>query len=274
MPRRIAYMPLETYPEAPTDAAIRAAAGFAAALGFGLHVATFAVDIPRAVSPLGGVFLDADGLARAAEVRSDAECERLRALLGEGGAATVTKRLALLGGAPSAAAAEARYFDLALQPWPAATSAGAELAQALVFGAGRPTLLAPQETTPAPLTHVAVAWDESAVAARALGDALALLAPGGRISVLTVGGEKALSGPDLAERLAAVLAQRGWDARPVSLTLSGRSIAAALQDGARAEGAQLLAMGGFGHSRLRDFILGGATRGVLSDLRLPVLLSH
>jgi nucleotide-binding universal stress UspA family protein len=48
----------------------------------------------------------------------------------------------------------------------------------------------------------------------------------------------------------------------------------ALQEGALAEGAQLLAMGGFGHSRLRDFVLGGATLGVLSDLRLPALLSH
>lgn len=63
--------------------------------------------------------------------------------------------------------------------------------------------------------------------------------------------------------------------------LDGRSIAAALQDTALAEGAQLLAMGGFGHSRIRDFILGGATKilggatkGVLTDLRMPVLLAH
>ena len=42
----------------------------------------------------------------------------------------------------------------------------------------------------------------------------------------------------------------------------------------RESGAQLLVMGGYGHSRIRDFVLGGATRGVLSDLRLPVLLSH
>ena len=41
-----------------------------------------------------------------------------------------------------------------------------------------------------------------------------------------------------------------------------------------AEGAQLLAMGGFGHSRMRDFVLGGATKGVLNNLKLPTLLSH
>jgi nucleotide-binding universal stress UspA family protein len=47
-----------------------------------------------------------------------------------------------------------------------------------------------------------------------------------------------------------------------------------LQDAAVKAGAQILVMGGFGHTRLRDFILGGATQGVFRDLRLPVLLSH
>jgi nucleotide-binding universal stress UspA family protein len=112
------------------------------------------------------------------------------------------------------------------------------------------------------------------VAARALADALRLLPDGGRVTVLTVRDEKALRSPGIAEDLAAALARRGHEARAVDLTLQGRTVAAALQDAARAEGAQLLAMGGFGHSRLREFILGGATRGVLSDVRLPVLLSH
>ncbi len=78
----------------------------------------------------------------------------------------------------------------------------------------------------------------------------------------------------LAQALAASLDLRGYDAKAVDLTLDGRSIATALQDAAIAQGAQLLAMGGFGHSRMRDFILGGATKGVLGDLRLAVLLSH
>ncbi len=65
-----------------------------------------------------------------------------------------------------------------------------------------------------------------------------------------------------------------YRANAVDLTLDGKSIATALQEAALAEGLQLLAMGGFGHSRLHDFILGGATKGVLADLRLPVLLSH
>jgi len=54
----------------------------------------------------------------------------------------------------------------------------------------------------------------------------------------------------------------------------GRPIAETLQEHAQEIGAGLLVMGGFGHSRMRDFVLGGATGGILKDLRLPVLLSH
>ena len=54
----------------------------------------------------------------------------------------------------------------------------------------------------------------------------------------------------------------------------GRPIAETLQEHAQEIGADLLVMGGFGHSRMRDFVLGGATGGILKDLRLTVLLSH
>jgi nucleotide-binding universal stress UspA family protein len=143
-----------------------------------------------------------------------------------------------------------------------------------VFGAGVPVILVPPSTAASSIDHIAVAWDGSRVAARALCDALPLLAAGGRVSVVTVQGEKSLSGSSMAQTLTASLERRGYTANTVNITLEGRTIAKALQDAALSEGAQLLAMGGFGHSRLRDFILGGATKGVLSDLRMAVLLSH
>jgi nucleotide-binding universal stress UspA family protein len=86
--------------------------------------------------------------------------------------------------------------------------------------------------------------------------------------------EKPLGDGDLAEDLAVALKGRGYNATALRITLGGRKIAEALQDTARKEGAGLLAMGGFGHSRFRDFVLGGATLGVLSQLSVPVLLSH
>ena len=109
---------------------------------------------------------------------------------------------------------------------------------------------------------------------RRTGAVLPLLSADGRISVLTVQDEKSHSGSSLAQTLAASLALREYSAGTVDINLDSRTIAEALQCAALAEGAQLLVMGGFGHSRLHDFILGGATMGVFSDLQLAVLLSH
>ncbi len=278
MRTRTAYLPVSPDPETAPDAAIVAATGFAAELGCDVHVTTFAVSIPQLGSPLGGFLLDVPGLIRAAEERSRTDCLRLHGLVREAAGARsrvdVSTRTVVLGAALDAAAAEARCHDLAVVPWSRETLLSQDLAQAVVFGSGRPTILVPPSAYSAPLTHVAIAWDGSSVAARALWDALALLPENGRVTVLTIRDEKPLSGPDLASSLASLLEKRGYNAAPVDVMLGKRTIAEALQEAALEAGAQILAMGGFGHSRLRDFILGGATKGVLNDLRLPVLLSH
>lgn len=278
MPRLSAYMPLNTYPETASDPAILASIAFAAALGCDLQISTFAVDIPPVASPVGGFLIDTDGLSRVVEARSMAECERLRALVeridGPTHTVEVKNQKLVMGAAFDAVAAEARYHDLAVLPWADATLSAQDLAHALVFGTGLPVILVPPATPPTAVDHIAIAWDASRVAARALHDALRFLPPGGRVSVLTVQDEKSLNGTNLAQTLATSLGRRGYSAKAVDISLEGRSIGAALQDKARAEGAQLLAMGGFGHSRLRDFFLGGATKDVLGDLRLPTLLAH
>ncbi len=82
--------------------------------------------------------------------------------------------------------------------------------------------------------------------------------------MLTIQDEKPLGAPDPAGTLAASLERRGLRATALTIAIGGRTIAEALQETALAEGAQMLAMGGFGHSRFRDFILGGATKGMLA----------
>lgn len=278
MPARLAFMPLGTYPEAIADGAILAAAGFAATLGFELHVRAYSVDIPQVYSPMGGFLLDVPGLFLAAEEKSKAECLRLKDLLER----STEKRAGLqfssrqvpVGAVLDLATAEARYYDLSVLPWSDGTLLAQDMAEAVVFGSGRPAILVPPSAHPANVDHIAIAWDASRVAARALGDALSLLPEGGRVSVLTVQDEKPLSGTEVAGSLASSLERRGFTANPCRITIGGKTIAEALQEAALAEGAQLLAMGGFGHSRMRDFVLGGATKGVLADLRLPTLLSH
>jgi nucleotide-binding universal stress UspA family protein len=276
MPDRIAYLPLDSYPEAAADDAIRAAVAYAKALDCRLHVTAFAVKIPPVAAPLGGFLINVEAMARAAETTSRATCERLHALISDcaGPAARYTVREVDLGGAHDAATLEARRFDFAVVPWSADSVATRDLAQALAFGAGHPVFLVPAGAAVRPLDNAAIAWDESRAAARALADVLPFLTKDARVTVLTVGDEKALKSRSMAGTLAESLQQRGLAARAVEVSLQGRPIAEALQAAALAEGAALLVMGAFGHSRLRDFVLGGATLGVLSDLRLPVLMSH
>lgn len=276
---RFAYMPLTSYPEAVDDEAIKTAVGFAASLECALKVTAFSVDIPRMSSGLGDFLINVPGLVQGVEERSKAETLRLQDLVRQVAKSELEVRCASrqvpMGSVSERAVAEARYYDLTLLPWSADTGGVQDLAQAIVFGSGRPTVLIPQSThAVASLKHIAIAWDASRVAARALGDALPLLAEGGRISVLTVQDEKPLGGPDVAAELAKSLETRGFVAVPVDIQLGKMSISEVLQETALSHGAQLLAMGGYGHSRLRDFVLGGATKGVLSRLQLPVLLSH
>ena len=86
--------------------------------------------------------------------------------------------------------------------------------------------------------------------------------------------EKALPDDNPAKRLAECLARRGITATVSQVQGRGRPVAETLQAHASEIGAGLIIMGGFAHSRMRDFVLGGTTAGILKDLRLPVLLSH
>jgi nucleotide-binding universal stress UspA family protein len=266
MTKPIAFMPLSTYPEAISDAAISAAIRVATGFGFDVKVGAFAADMPQVYTPIGDIAFDMSALMDGAQKVSAGESARLSALVAVAGAA-IFEYHPHLGPMYAAAPAMARMYDLAVLPWQKGALSAQDMAEAVIFAGGRPVILVPQETAPAPLTHLAVAWNDSAVAARAMNDGLNLLAKGGKVSVLTVGTEP-------AEALAAALAARGYSASAKAVDSGNQGISTALQDAAAAQGAGLLAMGGFGHSRLRDFVLGGATKGVFGHLTMPVLLSH
>lgn len=149
------------------------------------------------------------------------------------------------------------------------------IAENLLFEIGRPMLVAPSGFTGVfACGRIAVAWDNSRVAARALGDALALMPGIEEVVLLTIGGEKAIRSSLDDDDIARMLRRRNVSARVARQELNGKSIGTAIKDGVCEVGADLLVMGGYGHSRLRDFILGGATLSVLGDPRMPVLLSH
>ncbi|HEV7254254.1 MAG TPA: universal stress protein [Mesorhizobium sp.] len=271
------FLPLVTYPQANADAVVAQAVALASALDADLQATAFAADFPTVASPLGRVLLNVPEMIREAEAKSRARCAALLRLVEESGAAAGVSISTSILSAPvgdlDRVAAEARLFDLTAVGWERDNQTTAMTAEALVFGSGRPVVLLPQAPDPGGVEAVAIAWDGSGVAARAAFDAMPFLARAKRVAVLTVTDEKPME-RDVGPRFAEALKRRGLPAEALAVPAQDGPVSDTLQEEALRWGAKLLVMGGYGHSRLRDFVLGGATKGILSDLRLPVLLSH
>jgi nucleotide-binding universal stress UspA family protein len=145
----------------------------------------------------------------------------------------------------------------------------------ILVGCGRPLLIAPDSPMDTIGSVVAIAWKESAEAARAAGSAAPFLNAADRIVVLAVQErEDDKSERHAAERLARVLREEGATAEAHAVTLGNQSVTEALLKGARDKGADLLVMGAYSHSRMRELVFGGVTRNVLKGCDLPVLMVH
>ena len=120
-----------------------------------------------------------------------------------------------------------------------------------------------------------IGWDGSQVAARAINDAIPLIEGADMLVVMTVdhGGTDVDDGADPAD-VVSHLAQHGLQATALRQGLQEGTIADALLDHATTTQADLLVMGGYGHSRLHEVVVGGTTRAVLRGMTLPVLMSH
>lgn len=143
---------------------------------------------------------------------------------------------------------------------------------AALFGAGRPLLLAPPVAQQAIGATVAIAWDGGMQAARAVAAALPLLARASAVTIMTVDADH---GPywNRPERLEKYLAYHGIGARVLRLEAAA-DIGESLQAKAADIGADLLVMGGYGHGRLREWVLGGATRHVVAHPAMAVLIAN
>lgn len=248
-------------------------------LGADLHALVVNVDIPPVSNALSNLLLDLPAKIREAEEQSRAKGRHLldcvdRQASAAGVPLSTEQVSASLAFLYEKAAINARYFDFNLVGWEKGNPTSRAVAEAVIFGAGRPTILLPELHDVGGLDHIAVAWDGSRVSARAVADAQPLLAKCEKVSVITVIGEKPLDELDAGEHLAEGLRERGLQAGAIRVEAGEAPVGVTLQEQAIQLGAGLLVMGGYGHSRVRDFILGGATEAVLDDLRLPALLSH
>lgn len=274
-----AFVPLLTYPASNSDSIATHAVSYASRLGAKLHAAAINVEIPDVSNALSRLLLDTPELIKRAEAESRQRGEKLLSAVQERATAAGVEAVTFAFAAPipalgEAAATRARYFDVSLVGWESGNPMSRLTAEAVVFGSGRPTVLMPEQIEAIAFDHVAIGWDGSRVASRAVADAGPLIERAARVAVITVLDEKPLKERDAAERLAQGLHERGLNAEVVPVFAEDCPIAETLQRSALEKNCQLLVMGGYGHSRIRDFVLGGATEGILTDLKMPVLLSH
>lgn len=218
-----------------------------------------------------------------ARIREDAEAAAETALQAVATAAQQKEGLtvetlrfrATTGSVGDVLARVARCYDLTILPQPDPTGVDtSDTVEAVLFGSGRPLLIVPYIRARPEIRNVLIAWDGGEPAARAVSHALPILEKARHVEILSIGDEASarpfLSGQDLARHLG----RHGITAEPRRVVGSDIGIADLMLSHAADIGADLIVMGGYGHSRLREIVLGGATREILRSMTVPVLMSH
>jgi len=170
----------------------------------------------------------------------------------------------------------ARRFDVSFvrQNDPGKLAHEALVIEAALFDSGRPIVVVPYiQKGGLTLDRVMVCWDGSRNAARALADAMPFLARAKAIEAVTIDparGDGEIEAADIARHLA----RHGLQVDVERIVAPGLDIANTILSHAADTSADFIVMGGYGHSRLREFILGGATRGILATMTVPTLMSH
>lgn len=275
----------------PADrAALAAALGLARA--FDAHVdALFIRQHPADAVPLLGEGMSGamiDDIVRAAEAETNLLQEAARrlfeALLVEHGVPTAENPPETPGptaswretvGRPDETVAlEGRLADLILLPHCGDDPNGrlTLAAETALLDSGRPILLVP----PSPPTrigrNIAIAWNGGAESARAVAGAMPFLNGAETVTVLTA--ETHATSATAASKLARHLAWRRTPAKVQVVHPGADAVGRALLNTAKADGCDLLVLGGYGHSRMREMIMGGVTRYMLAHADIPVLMAH
>jgi nucleotide-binding universal stress UspA family protein len=182
-----------------------------------------------------------------------------------------------VAGAATRFAHIARRFDLSVvaQAQPDMDGPVALIAEQALFDSGRPVLVVPYiQTAPFKADRVVLCWDGSRTAVRAAADALPFLTRAKVVEVFIVETGKLKSNEIPGADIAGHLARHSLNVS-VERTVAGDiDVASVILSHAADTGADMLVMGGYGHSRLREFILGGATRAILNSMTVPTLMSH
>jgi nucleotide-binding universal stress UspA family protein len=171
--------------------------------------------------------------------------------------------------------ASARLHDLTivLQPEPERQTFDNVMPQEILFESGGPVLFVPYvHKGPLEAKRIGIAWDGSRLAARALRDAVPFLTRAQAITIISINEVQAPEAS--AKAVSAHLARFGATVRIQQMDADRADIQPSILSIAADDGLDLIVMGGYGHSRLQERILGGVTRGMIQSMTVPTLMSH
>lgn len=279
MPIKDVFLPLFGEPRAPTLAAIEKCVAVAADLG--ARITGLALEDDVFVRPKV-VFPDDPPAAELGVMREAGDMQQLLNAFTNAASRAGIRAQARSGRVPadqiaSTLAEHARFSDLTLMPVKLYDSRTENIVETFLFQSGRPLLLCPEQHVEAlrpEFENIMIAWDHSARAARAVGDALPILQAAAVVRVITVADDKdeaiAQSGTSLVDHLR----EHGIYASFETVKGNGSSIGKVLGSWAQSHAIDAIVMGAYHHSRLNEIVWGGVTKTVIGQPPCWVMMSH
>jgi nucleotide-binding universal stress UspA family protein len=248
---------------------------------FGAHITgiAFAYEPVVAETVMGGLPSDWIEAQRAESAKAaEAAIARFEAAAQRSGLSADHRMIpATVGAAADLFGRIARRFDVSVvgQTEPDRPAPEELIIESALFASGRPIVVVPYiQKQGLKLDRALVCWDGSRTATRAIADSLPFLTRAKAIDVIIVTGGRTKSdempGADIGQHLA----RHGLKIEVKTIVAPDVDVPNTILSYAADSSADFLVMGGYGHSRLREFVLGGATRGILTSMTVPALMSH
>ena len=280
MPIKDILLPLVGDPSPAAVAAIEKCVAMAGVIGARVSALAVEVDIP--VRPQVTISDDLDNAEAAIRVRSVSDAQGLLKAFDaatnkfEVRNAQQVRRFAIAEIA-SELARDARLKDLTLVPLKPYDDRSEKIVERLIFSSGRPIMLCPEEFADrlaARFDRVAIAWDQTAPAARAVAEALPLLQAAASVRIITATDQKTAAELESGTALVSHLAEHGITAMFETVGIDGSSVGKVFEAYVKANAIDLLVMGAYRHSRLNEYVWGGASSTVIGRPPCWVMMSH
>jgi nucleotide-binding universal stress UspA family protein len=280
MPIKDVLLPLVGEASAAAIAAIEKCTAVAGDIG--ARVTAMAVEQDILVRPKVMISADLDNTAAAEEARSVSNAQKLLqafdAAANRIGVGNEQQLMALAATDIAASiAVRARLKDLSIVPVMPHDDQAEKIVEQLIFESGRPILMCPVEYAgelAVVFDHVVIAWDHTAPAARAVGDALPWLQAASSVGIITATDSKTPAELESGKALVSHLAEHAIKATFEMIKIDGSSVGKVFEAYIKANAIDLLVMGAYRHSRLNEMVWGGATKTVIGQPPCWVMMSR